>query len=82
MLLIHDCFPFCNGQLGVSGHPEDCIGTKDIEELWEQMDTDGDGVIDLSDFSVCPRVISYSVKFFLHGFCSSTYFLMPYGPFD
>ncbi|KAI8573434.1 hypothetical protein RHMOL_Rhmol01G0277200 [Rhododendron molle] len=38
-------------QLGLSGHSEDCIGTKDIKELWEQIDTDGDGVIDLSDFS-------------------------------
>ncbi|XP_058213068.1 uncharacterized calcium-binding protein At1g02270-like isoform X1 [Rhododendron vialii] len=38
-------------QLGLSGHSEDCIGTKDIRELWEQIDTDGDGVIDISDFS-------------------------------
>ncbi|KAG5566504.1 hypothetical protein RHGRI_002160 [Rhododendron griersonianum] len=41
-------------QLGLSGHSEDCIGTKDIKELWEQIDTDGDGVIDLSDFSFFP----------------------------
>ncbi|XP_058186711.1 uncharacterized protein LOC131303743 isoform X2 [Rhododendron vialii] len=46
-------------QLGLSGHSEDCIGTKDIKELWEQIDTDGDGVIDISDFSVCPSPFCY-----------------------
>lgn len=60
MLSIYNCFLFFfNVQLGLSGHSEDCIGTKDIKELWEQIDTDGDGVIDLSDFSVCPSRFCY-----------------------
>lgn len=38
-------------KLGLSGHPEDCLGTEDIKELWEHIDTYEDGVIHISDFS-------------------------------
>ncbi|KAI7991083.1 putative calcium-binding protein [Camellia lanceoleosa] len=37
-------------ELGLSGHPQHSLGTEDIKDLWEHIDTDGDGVIDLSDF--------------------------------
>lgn len=50
-----------NGQLGLSGHPEDCLGTEDIKELWEHIDTDEDGVIHISDFSVCPSPFFISI---------------------
>ncbi|PSR95455.1 EF-Hand 1, calcium-binding site protein [Actinidia chinensis var. chinensis] len=38
-------------ELGIIGHPQDCLGTEDMKDLWEHIDTDGDGVIDLSDFA-------------------------------
>ncbi|GMP99084.1 hypothetical protein CsSME_00046708 [Camellia sinensis var. sinensis] len=37
-------------ELGLSGHPQHSLGTEDIKDLWEHIDTDGDGVIDLLDF--------------------------------
>ncbi|KAA8549925.1 hypothetical protein F0562_001609 [Nyssa sinensis] len=38
-------------ELGLTGHTQDGLNNEDIKDLWERIDTDGDGVIDLSHFA-------------------------------
>ncbi|XAR60173.1 hypothetical protein NMG60_11033433 [Bertholletia excelsa] len=40
-----------NIKLGLTNHPEDGLTTEEIKDLWEHMDTNGDGFIDSSDFA-------------------------------
>ncbi|XP_052205779.1 uncharacterized calcium-binding protein At1g02270-like isoform X2 [Diospyros lotus] len=39
------------GTLNLSGQCQDALSTEDMKKLWEHMDTNGDGVIDLSDLT-------------------------------
>ncbi|RWV86856.1 hypothetical protein GW17_00051207 [Ensete ventricosum] len=56
-------------QLGVAGHPHG-LGPKDTNDLWVQVDIDGNGVVDYEKFQYAPETLFLSIYGFqiiLHG---------------